>query len=133
MLALSCALAPVWAQNAIVVENQNAGAPPATWYVDGPGDPNIQGFATDTSVNRGGTVHFKIDTDATAYHSDAYRLGWYQRYGARLVGAGVGLALPADTYFIGWGFLLQWAVFDGGDPITGITLSQALLMRIGEY
>ncbi len=77
------------AQNPIVLENQLPGTDPDTWYVAGPGDANIQGFATDISVQPGATVHFKIDTDATAYHIDIYRLGWYQGLGARLVGTGV--------------------------------------------
>ncbi|MGE3172152.1 MAG: DUF4082 domain-containing protein [Planctomycetota bacterium] len=84
LLALTAA-----AQNPIVLENQLPGTDPSTWYVAHPGDANIQGFATDISVDVGETVRFKIDTDATAYHIDVYRLGWYQGLGARLVGAGV--------------------------------------------
>ncbi|MBL8728038.1 MAG: DUF4082 domain-containing protein [Planctomycetes bacterium] len=88
-LATLFATTPAIAQNAIVLENQNTGVDPSIWYVAHPGDANIQGFATDISVNRGETVHFKIDTDATAYHIDVYRLGWYQGLGARNVGTGV--------------------------------------------
>ena len=47
--------------------------------------PSIQGFATDISVNRGETVQFKIDTTATAYRLDIYRLGYYGGNGARKV------------------------------------------------
>src|SRR5262245_62240670 len=49
---------------------------------------SIQGFATDISVNRGETVHFKIKTDSTHYHLDIYRVGYYAGLGARKV-AGV--------------------------------------------
>ncbi len=77
------------AQNPIVLENENPGTDPSVWYVEGPGDSNIQGFGTDMSVNRGETVHFKIDTDASAYHIDIYRLGYYHGDGARNVGTGV--------------------------------------------
>ena len=51
----------------------------------GAGDPSIQGFATQISVNRGDTVHFKVKTDATAYGIDIYRLGYYGGDGARLI------------------------------------------------
>src|ERR1700757_3086275 len=54
-------------KNAIEAENCLPGNPLSAWYVDGAGSPNIQGFATDISVNVGQTVFFKIATDATAY------------------------------------------------------------------
>jgi len=53
--------------NAIVCENQNTGSPSSEWDIVGSGDANIQGFATEMSVNRGATVRFKVKTDATAY------------------------------------------------------------------
>ena len=49
------------------------------------GDPAIQGFATDISVNQGQTVHFKIDSLTTLYHLDIYRMGYYGGAGARKV------------------------------------------------
>ncbi len=71
--------------NPIVAENCLTGTPQSTWDVSGAGDPSIQGFATDISVNVGDTVSFKIDTDSSAYHIDIYRLGYYGGDGARLV------------------------------------------------
>ena len=68
-------------QNAIVSENALAGNLPSEWDVSGVGDPTIQGFATDISVNRGSTISFKIKTDAR-YHIDIYRLGYYGGRGA---------------------------------------------------
>ena len=73
------------AQNPIVTENALTGNLPSEWDVSGVGDPTIQGFATDISVNRGSTISFKINTDATAYHIDIYRLGYYGGRGARKV------------------------------------------------
>src|SRR5262247_906989 len=52
--------------NPIVCENALPGNPDSEWDINGAGDPNIQGFATDISVNKGETVHFKIDTNAHA-------------------------------------------------------------------
>src|SRR5262245_6284655 len=83
--------------NAIVAENCLPGDPPEVWDVAGAGDPDIQGFATDLSVNRGGTVVFKIDTDATDYRVDIYRLGYYGGLGARHVATvSPGVALPQN-------------------------------------
>ncbi len=76
------------AQNPIVVENANLGNPSTEWDVVGAGDLSIQGFATDISVNKGGTVRFKIDTDASDYTIDIYRLGYYNGLGARKWGTG---------------------------------------------
>ena len=73
--------------NAIEAENCAAGTPQSVWDVSGEGDPSIQGFATDISVNRGTTVKFKVDTTASAYRLDIFRMGFYQGNGARLVAA----------------------------------------------
>jgi hypothetical protein len=84
---------PAWTQNAIVLENQIPGNPSSEWAISGNGDPSIQGFSTDISVNRGTTVRFKIDTDAAAYHLDIYRMGFYGGDGARKVAT----VLPSAT------------------------------------
>ena len=49
------------------------------------GDLTIQGFATDISVNQGSTVFFKINTPASAYTINIYRVGYYSGMGARKV------------------------------------------------
>src|SRR3954465_5707880 len=59
--------------NPIVAENALAGTID-NWDVTGAGDPLIQGFATDISVNTGATVTFKVKTDAHDYKIDIYRL-----------------------------------------------------------
>ena len=71
--------------NEVVAENCKPGSPPSEWDVSGAGDPSIQGFATDISVDQGQPVTFKVDTDAGDYRLDIYRMGWYGGDGARLV------------------------------------------------
>ena len=74
--------------NAIVAENCLPGNPPSDWDLSagtGTGDASIQGFATNISVNVGQTVAFKIQTNATAYRLDIYRMGYYAGLGARKV------------------------------------------------
>ena len=71
--------------NPIPCENSQPGTDPLTWRVTGAGDPGIQGFATDISVDVGSTVSFKINTGSTNYSLTIYRLGYYQGNGARQV------------------------------------------------
>jgi phosphodiesterase/alkaline phosphatase D-like protein len=87
-----------WAQcgsppNAIVAENCLIGNPPAQWNISGAGDPTLQGFATDISVNVGQVINFKISTDATSYTIGIYRLGYYAGLGAR----NVATVIPSAT------------------------------------
>jgi hypothetical protein len=71
--------------NPVVAENCQAGTPQSVWDINGQGmgDLTIQGFTTDISVNQGGTIYFKIDTPASVYTIDIYRMGYYGGMGAR--------------------------------------------------
>ena len=71
------------AVNPIVCENALPGH--TDGHIVGVGDTSIQGFATDMSVDIGGTIDFKIKTDASVYSIDIYRLGYYGGAGARKV------------------------------------------------
>ncbi len=73
------------ADNEITCENKQPGNPPSEWDVSGPGDPGIQGYATEISVDQGETVDFKVDTASSDYRLEIYRLGYYDGDGARLV------------------------------------------------
>ena len=68
--------------NQIACENALPGDPETDWQIDGTGDPSIQGFATQMSVNVGRPIQFKINTPSTNYHIDILRLGllrWRRR------------------------------------------------------
>lgn len=73
------------AVNPVACENAKPGADPDEWDIEKAGDPSIQGFSTDISVNAGESLDFKVDTDASAYTIDIYRTGWYQGLGARKI------------------------------------------------
>ena len=125
-------------QNAIVCENSRPGADPSVWDITGAGDPSIQGYSTDVSVNVGKRIDFKIDTDAAAYSIDIYRTGWYAGKGARLIASVTpSAALPqaqpeclsdvtTELYDCG-----TWAVSAGWDvPSTAVSgVYVALLTR----
>ncbi len=109
--------------NPVVKENCLPGTPASEWDVSGSGDATIQGFATQMSVDVGTTVHFKVDSTASAYSIDIYRIGYYGGDGARLVttvspSATLPQAQPdcltdADTGLIdcgNWAESASWAV-----------------------
>ncbi|WP_240197266.1 N,N-dimethylformamidase beta subunit family domain-containing protein [Nonomuraea lactucae] len=69
----------------ICLENELPGSPPSEWDIPGAGSTNIQGYATDMSVNKGDTIEFKVTTDSTDYRLDIYRIGYYSGLGARFI------------------------------------------------
>ena len=79
------AAAAATSTNPIVLENQKQGTPQSVWDIDGAGSSNIEGFATDISVDNGNRVDFKINTNSSNYRIEIYRLGYYGGMGARLV------------------------------------------------
>ncbi|MFC7533548.1 N,N-dimethylformamidase beta subunit family domain-containing protein [Actinoplanes sp. GCM10030250] len=71
--------------NPVACENSKPGTPRTTWDVTGSGSAALQGFPTEMSVNAGETVNFKVDSSATSYRVDIYRMGYYGGSGARLI------------------------------------------------
>ena len=72
------------APNPIVAENQRPGTPRSVWGIDNP-TTAIEGFAADISVDQGQKIDFKVNTVASDYRIDIYRMGYYQENGARYV------------------------------------------------
>ena len=123
--------------NAIVEENLKQGTPREIW--DAPPSDQIEGFATDMSVNHGERVDFKINVNAdfgedVPYHIEIYRLGYYDGDGARLVysseGTGqlIGQAQPEALYDPATGLVDagNWSVSTGwdvpADAVSGVYL-----------
>lgn len=71
--------------NPIVCENSLPGTPQSVWDVDSQDGATITGFADPFSVNLGGAINFKIQTPASSYKIDIYRMGYYGGDGARLI------------------------------------------------
>ncbi|MBI4492659.1 MAG: DUF4082 domain-containing protein [Chloroflexi bacterium] len=128
--------------NPIVCENSKPGNPSTEWDVSGAGDPSIQGFATDISVNKGETVFFKVKTTAAAYRADIYRMGYYGGMGARKVAtiqpsAPLPQTQPAcltdtTTGLIdcgNWGVSASWAV--PADAVSGIYFARLVRSDTG--
>jgi hypothetical protein len=71
--------------NPIVCENQLPGTPSSVWDMTPGNGATIAGFADPFSVNLGNTVNFKIQSPASSYKIDIYRMGYYGGDGARLI------------------------------------------------
>jgi hypothetical protein len=68
----------------IQAENALPGTP--NWVVTGRPIPHaIEGYADRVSAASGETVKLFVNTGAPSFHVEAYRMGWYQGLGARLV------------------------------------------------
>lgn len=124
--------------NPIVCENSKPGTSPQVWDIEDAGDPSIQGFATEMSVDTGNRVSFKIDTNARAYTVDIYRTGWYQGLGARKIASvSPSATLPQNQPECAWAEATElvdcgnWAVSAGWDiPATAVSgVYIALLTR----
>jgi hypothetical protein len=85
--ALLCLLAlcqPARAANAVTQENAKPGT--SAWRLTNPATAReIEGYASLTSVNRGGQISLFVNTAATGYTIEIYRTGWYGGLGGRLV------------------------------------------------
>jgi len=69
-----------------VVQDENALPGTAEWNIGNLGDQHaIEGFFDTTSATHGDTVRLFVSTNAPAFHVEAYRMGWYQGLGGRLV------------------------------------------------
>jgi methionine-rich copper-binding protein CopC len=131
---LEARLAP--AANPIVAENQLPGNPQSEWGIAGNGDPTLQGFATNFSVNQGESVGFKINNTTQApYHIDIYRIGYYQGNGARKVatipsGQALRINQPAPLYDPttnlvdagNWAVAANWSV--PADAVSGVYIAR---------
>jgi hypothetical protein len=68
--------------NPITRENAKQGSP--EWELSNPAyNREIEGYASKTSVARGSTISFYVNTGARSYTIEIFRLGWYNGAGAR--------------------------------------------------
>jgi len=79
MATLSAGVQAAW----VVAENQRPGS--AGWQIQGRPPGMIAGFADRVSAQPGDTIGLYVSTDASTFRVEAYRMGYYQGAGARLV------------------------------------------------
>ncbi|MGH9306577.1 MAG: N,N-dimethylformamidase beta subunit family domain-containing protein [Acidimicrobiales bacterium] len=75
---------PVGHAGWIAIENAKPGT--SAWTISKPQRPHsIEGYADHVSAQRGTAVQLFVSTTAPTFHVEAYRMGYYQGYQARLV------------------------------------------------
>lgn len=141
ILSFLCAFS--FAQNPVVTENLLPGTPQADWYAN-EGGP-IEGFAQEFSVNKGETVHFKINIASPTlvpYSVKIYRVGYYQGNGARFItdlGPLMGKEQPAYNYETAsgkvdcsnWSVSAQWAVPNDASTVSGVYVARFDCSAVG--
>lgn len=82
--------------NPIQLENARQGT--SNWEISLPAtNHQIEGYASATTVNRGGQITFFVSTTDSTYNIDIYRIGWYSGAGGRLVKSIAGLPGSKQT------------------------------------
>src|SRR5215475_13298754 len=77
--------------NETSIENANPGT--TTWQITNPAlNREIEGYASLTSVNVGGSISFFVSTAAPTYTMDIFRIGWYSGAGGRQMVATITLS-----------------------------------------
>lgn len=70
--------------NPIVAENAKPGS--HGWALVGPAlNREIEGFCSETSVNKGSPIRIYVSTPEPSFSFEVYRLGWYGGLGGRLM------------------------------------------------
>src|ERR1044071_6538320 len=78
-------------QNVIQAENQKTGT--TDWQLTDPATKHeIEGYASQTSVNRGEHILLYVNTADPKFELEVFRLGWYDGAGARRVMTAITLA-----------------------------------------
>src|SRR3569623_529681 len=84
------------AQNPVQMENALSGTP--GWELSNPAvNREIEGYASLTSVNIGGTIAFSVSTRDSTFNIDIFRTGRYSGVGARLLKTVSGLSGVLQT------------------------------------
>ncbi|MFM9882537.1 MAG: N,N-dimethylformamidase beta subunit family domain-containing protein [Burkholderiales bacterium] len=79
---------PAVAQNVIQIENAKTAGVTTEWQIPDANyasNQEIEGYASATSVNRGGSINLFVQTADPTYTVNIYRIGWYGGAGGRLV------------------------------------------------
>lgn len=112
------------APNPTSIENQKPGT--SAWQLSSPAlARQIEGYASRTSVARGGSIDLHVSTSAATYSIDIYRMGYYGGMGARHVRSYGNLSgllqsaacvNPSGVIECNWPVAVTVDIPAGGDP-----------------
>ena len=117
--------------NAIVAENRLAGT--EDWKLSRPATAReIEGYASATSVGRGESIRFYVNTAAPAYTIEVFRMGWYGGLGGHRVwgpieATGTSQSVPSpdpQTGLVDCAWLNPFTLVTGRDWTTGVYLAK---------
>lgn len=101
LAGLTLAGQPVAAQTDNPIARENAKPGTTAWELTDPAyNREIEGYASKTSVARGSSISFYVNTTARSYTLEIYRLGWYNGAGGRQMTSAVsktGLKQPTPA------------------------------------
>ncbi len=132
----------ITAQNAIALENQNAGT--TDWRIPTVNlatDQEIEGYGDATSINRGGVINLKISlAQPGKYNLEVYRLGYYGGLGGRLITSvadldGLTQATPtmsSGTYLVEYNWNTSFTLQTGENWTTGLYFVKLTDIRTGK-
>ena len=84
LLLLLTGIAPVGSASANETQTENASTGTTAWQLTNATiTRQIEGYASLTSVNVGGSIRFFVSTSDSSYTMDFYRIGWYGGAGGR--------------------------------------------------
>jgi hypothetical protein len=71
-------------ENQVAAENALPGT--SAWTLTNPAtNREIEGYASATSIARGGSISFHVSTSSPTFQIEVFRMGWYEGLGARRV------------------------------------------------
>lgn len=125
--------------NAIVLENQKPGT--TAWKITNQATTEIAGYASATSVNKGGSLPIKVSlVQRGNYTLDVYRLGYYGGTGGRLITSsgtrsGVNQPIPRPakgTLLIQCNWSTSYTLQTGADWTSGLYIAKLTDQRTGK-
>lgn len=124
--------------NPIYLENLNPGT--TNWKLDNPGNGEIAGYASATSVNKGGSLDIKVSlAQQGQYTIDVYRLGYYGGKGGRLIASSGSLtgttqpacSLDSDTRLVECNWTTSYVLQVGSNWTSGLYVAKLTDLATG--
>ncbi|MBG1271565.1 N,N-dimethylformamidase beta subunit family domain-containing protein [Nostoc sp. WHI] len=124
--------------NPIYLENLNPGT--TNWKLDNPGNGEIAGYASATSVNKGGSLDIKVSLGQQGqYTIDVYRLGYYSGKGGRLIassgtltgGTQPACSLDSDTRLVECNWTTSYVLQVGSNWTSGLYVAKLTDLATG--